>query len=119
MPFHEIAAEFDRIGKSRRVAGVFDLSPYFPDGDRPEYIPVFVTGAQAAQVVVDMETGLVEVRQVAAAHDVGRAINPTDTVGQIQGAIVMGVGAALTEEYIPGVSSGFANYILPMISRHA
>jgi CO/xanthine dehydrogenase Mo-binding subunit len=115
VPFHEIALEFDRIGRSRRVSGVFDLSPYFPDNDRPEYIPIFVTGAQAAQIVVDMETGLVEVRRVAAAHDVGRVINPIDAVGQIQGAIVMGLGAALLEEYIPDVSNGFTNYLLPMI----
>jgi aldehyde oxidoreductase len=27
----------------------------------------------------------------------------------------MGVGTALTEEYLPGVSSGFTDYILPMI----
>jgi CO/xanthine dehydrogenase Mo-binding subunit len=113
--YGDIAAEFDRIGKSRRVVGVFDLSSQFPDGDRPEYIPIFVTGAQAAQIVVDMETGLVEVRRVAAAHDVGRAINPIDATGQIQGAVVMGAGTALTEEYIPGVSSGFTNYILPII----
>jgi len=115
VPYHEIAAESDRIGRSRRVTGVFDLSPYFPDGDRPEYLPIFVTGAQAAQVLVDLETGLVDVRRVAAAHDVGRAINPVDAVGQIQGAIVMGLGSALLEQYIPGVSNGFANYLLPMI----
>ena len=115
LPYPEIAAEFDRIGKSRRVTGIFDLTPDFPDSQRPEYLPIFVTGAQAAQVVVDLETGLVDVRRVAAAHDVGRVINPVDAVGQIQGAIVMGVGTALIEEYIPGVSNGFANYLLPMI----
>jgi CO/xanthine dehydrogenase Mo-binding subunit len=111
----EVASEFDQLGKSRRVIGLFDLTPYFPDDNRPEYIPIFVTGAQAAQVVVDMETGLVEVRRVVAAHDVGRTINPLDAVGQVQGAIMMGVGTALTEEYLPGVSSGFTDYILPMI----
>lgn len=111
----EIAAEFDRIGRARRVTGVFDLTARFPDGQRPEYIPIFVTGAQAALVEVDLETGLAQVRRVAAAHDVGRAINPTDAVGQIQGAIVMGIGAALLEEYIPGISNGFTNYLLPMI----
>jgi len=111
----EVAAEFDRLGRSRRVVGMLDLSAEFPAGQRPEYIPIFVTGAQAAQVVVDLETGLVEVRRVAAAHDVGRVINPIDARGQIEGAVVMGIGAALTEEYLPGVSSGFTNYILPMI----
>jgi CO/xanthine dehydrogenase Mo-binding subunit len=110
-----IASEFEYLQKSRRVVGMFDLSKQFPDGRRPEYIPIFVTGAQLAQVVVDMETGFAEVRRVVAAHDVGHAINPTDAVGQIQGAVVMGIGTALTEEYLPGVSSGFTNYILPMI----
>jgi CO/xanthine dehydrogenase Mo-binding subunit len=110
-----IANEFEYLQKSRRVIGMFDLSEQFPDGKRPEYIPIFVTGAQVAQVVVDMETGFAEVRRVVAAHDVGHAINPMDAVGQIQGAVVMGVGTALTEEYLPGVSSGFTNYILPMI----
>jgi CO/xanthine dehydrogenase Mo-binding subunit len=113
--YAEIAAEFDRIGKSRCVSGVFDLTPQFPDSNRPDYLPIFVTGAQVAQVVVDLETGHVNVRRVAASHDVGRVINPLDAVGQIQGAIVMGVGSALIEEYTPGVSNGFANYLLPMI----
>lgn len=111
----DVASEFDQLGKSRRVIGLFDLSPHFPEGNRPEYIPIFVTGAQLAQVVVDMETGLANVRRVVAAHDVGRVINPLDAVGQIEGAIMMGVGTALLEEYLPGTSSGFTNYILPMI----
>jgi CO/xanthine dehydrogenase Mo-binding subunit len=111
----EIAGEFDQLNKSRRVIGMFDLTEQFPDGKRPEYIPIFVTGAQLAQVIVDMETGFAEVRRVVAAHDVGHAINPLDAIGQIQGAVVMGVGTALTEEYMPGVSSGFTNYVLPMI----
>jgi CO/xanthine dehydrogenase Mo-binding subunit len=115
IPLTAIASEFDHLKKSRRVIGMFDLSAQFPDGNRPEYIPIFVTGAQVAQVVVEMETGFSEVRRVVAAHDVGHTINPVDAVGQIQGAIVMGVGTALTEEYLPGKSSGFTNYVLPMI----
>ena len=110
-----VAAELDQLGKSRTVTGVFDLSPQFPLETRPEYIPLIVTGAQLAQVVVDMETGQVQVKRVVAAHDVGQVINPVDAVGQVQGAIVMGVGSALTEEYLPGVSTGFTDYILPMV----
>jgi CO/xanthine dehydrogenase Mo-binding subunit len=113
--FDTLAEEIDRLGKSRKVVGLFDLSPQFPEETRPEYLPLFVTGAQAAQVLVDMETGQVAVKRVAAAHDVGRVINPLDAVGQIQGAIVMGLGTALMEEYQPGLSTGFTDYILPMI----
>jgi aldehyde oxidoreductase len=107
----------DRIGTTRTGLGVFDLSPQFPESKRPEYLPLFVTGAQAAQVLVDMETGFVEVKRIAAVHDVGRVINPIDAVGQIQGAVVMGIGSALYEEYSPSLSTGFTDYILPMVGE--
>lgn len=50
----------------------------------------------ATQVVVLDEAG--RVARVIAAHDVGRAINPALCAGQIEGAIHMGLGYALTEE---------------------
>jgi CO/xanthine dehydrogenase Mo-binding subunit len=112
----EVAEELERLGKSRKVLGLFDLSPLFPEETRPEYTPHFVTGAQAAQLTVDMETGLVQVERLCAAHDVGRAINPPNAIGQIQGAVMMGVGTALTEEYVPGLSTGWTDYIMPMVS---
>jgi aldehyde oxidoreductase len=110
-----VARELDRIGQSRKVAGCHDLSPFFPQETRPEYVPLFVTGAHVAQVEVNLETGAVRVLRVTAAHDVGRAINPLDAEGQVEGAVVMGLGAALLEEYIPGQSTGFGDYYLPTI----
>ena len=120
----EVAAEFDRIGKSRRVRGVFDISPHYLQGcqplegwqsfeERPEYVPLFVTGAHAAEVEVDLRTGETRVLRLAAAHDVGRVVNRLDAEGQIEGAVAMGVGAALLEEMIPGHTRGFADYVLP------
>lgn len=111
----EIAREFDRIGKSRRVRGVFDLTDRFPNQGRPEYLPLFVTGAHAAEVEVDLRTGQVYVLRLAAAHDVGRVVNPTNAQGQIEGGCMMGLGAALMEEYLPGASTGFRNYYVPTI----
>jgi CO/xanthine dehydrogenase Mo-binding subunit len=111
----ELAQEFDRIGKPRRVTGSFDLSPHFPEATRPEYVPLFVTGAQVAEVVVNQCTGEVWVDRVVAAHDVGRAVNPLDARGQIEGAVLMGLGSALMEEYVPGASAGFGDYYLPTI----
>jgi CO/xanthine dehydrogenase Mo-binding subunit len=55
----------------------------------------------------------VRVERVVAAHDVGRAINPPDAAGQIEGAVVMGIGTALMEEFIPGETEGFGDYYLP------
>ena len=111
----EVGQELDRLGQSRRVVGLFDLSSQFPDETRPEYTPHFVTGAQVAEVTVNLQSGQVQVNRVVAAHDVGRAINPLDAQGQIEGAIVMGLGTALMEEYIPGQSTGFSDYCLPTI----
>jgi CO/xanthine dehydrogenase Mo-binding subunit len=110
----DVAREFDRIGKSRRVAGYFDITDKLPKTDRPEYLPLFVTGAQLADVIVDMETGLVQVLRVTAVHDVGRVVNPMDAAGQVQGAIVMGLGAALHEQYLPGQTTGLSQYLVPM-----
>ncbi len=61
-------------------------------------------GYAAQMVVVDPATGQVE--RVIAAHDVGRAINPMLCEGQIEGAVHMGLGYALSEEF-PSDARGF------------
>jgi CO/xanthine dehydrogenase Mo-binding subunit len=109
----EVAQEFDNMGKSRKVIGLFDLSHTFPLETRPEYTPHFTTGAQLAEATVNMRSGQVQVTRVVAVHDAGRAINPLDAHGQVEGAILMGLGTALLEEYIPGASTGLRDYYLP------
>ena len=54
-------------------------------------------GYAAQMVIVDRESG--DVEKVLAAHDVGRAMNPLLCVGQIEGAVHMGLGYALTEDF--------------------
>lgn len=54
-------------------------------------------GAHFAEVEVDTETGKVRVLNYVAAHDVGHALNPMSLEGQIEGAVQMGIGYALTE----------------------
>jgi CO/xanthine dehydrogenase Mo-binding subunit len=54
--------------------------------------------AHAAEVTVDEDTGEVSVKRYAAAHDVGKAINPAGCEGQIEGGVCMGLGLALMEE---------------------
>lgn len=115
VPLREVAQEFDRLGKSRLAVGFFDLSPFFPKESRPEYIPLFVTGAHLADVIVHQGTGEVQVSRMVAVHDVGRVINPLDAVGQVEGAVLMGLGAALMEEFLPGKSTGFSDYYLPTL----
>ena len=54
-------------------------------------------GYAAQVVIIDPESGRIE--RVIAAHDVGRAVNPTLCEGQIEGAVHMGLGYALTEGF--------------------
>lgn len=72
---------------------------------------------QAVEVEVDTETGEVTVLKIAAAHDVGRAINPMAVEGQIHGGVSMGLGYALYEELVVDegkvLNPNFADYALP------
>ncbi len=60
----------------------------------------YMYATQAAEVVVDEETGRVRLLRIAAAHDVGKAINPLNCMAQIEGGLAMGIGAALHEELV-------------------
>ncbi len=77
----------------------------------------YAFAAQAAEVQVDTETGQVTVLKVAAAHDVGRAINPMAVEGQIEGGVSMGLGYGLSEELVLEegklLNPNFADYALP------
>jgi 4-hydroxybenzoyl-CoA reductase subunit alpha len=79
----------------------------------------FSYAAQAVEVEVDEETGLVRVVRVWVAHDCGRAINPLAVEGQVQGSVWMGMGQALGEEtqYHEGlhVRANFLDYRVPTI----
>ncbi|MCB1715167.1 MAG: molybdopterin-dependent oxidoreductase [Candidatus Competibacteraceae bacterium] len=69
--------------------------------------------AQIAEVDVDIDLGTVQVRRIVAAHDVGRAVNPTQVEGQIHGGIAQGLGLALMEDYIPGRTENLHDYLIP------
>ncbi|GAA0588832.1 molybdopterin-dependent oxidoreductase [Craurococcus roseus] len=71
--------------------------------------------AQVAEVEVDTVLGTVKVRRVVAAHDVGRAVNPTLVEGQIHGGIAQGLGLALMEEYVPGRTENLHDYLIPTV----
>ncbi|MDA8187043.1 MAG: xanthine dehydrogenase family protein molybdopterin-binding subunit [Dehalococcoidales bacterium] len=53
---------------------------------------------QAVEVEVDTQTGEIEILNLAAAHDLGRVINPSAARGQVEGAVAQGIGYGLTEE---------------------
>jgi CO/xanthine dehydrogenase Mo-binding subunit len=81
--------------------------------------PGWPFGAQAVEVAVDRETGVIKLIRVASAHDVGTAINPMAVTGQIEGGIMMGLGYALSEGLLfdeGKVTNGsFADYKIPTV----
>lgn len=55
--------------------------------------------AQAVELEVDTQTGLIHIINVVSTNDVGRAINPQQVVGQTEGAIVQAVGYSILENF--------------------
>jgi CO/xanthine dehydrogenase Mo-binding subunit len=96
--------------------GTFDpeTTPLDADGQGVPY-QTYAFGAQVADVEVDPELGTVKVRRIVAAHDVGRAINPTQVEGQIHGGIAQGLGLALMEAYVPGRTENLHDYLIPTV----
>src|SRR5881396_3412116 len=60
--------------------------------------PAYSYQASVAEVSVDLETGTLTVDKVTTAHDCGRALNPANVEGQIEGSAYMGYGEIMVEE---------------------
>jgi CO/xanthine dehydrogenase Mo-binding subunit len=77
----------------------------------------FLFAAHRAHVDVDLGTGLVKVVQVATAQDVGKALNPVQVIGQLEGGIAQGLGLAVMEEVLlkdgKVRNASFTDYLLP------
>ena len=88
------------------------------EGDFAQAGGTFPSGAHVAVVEVDTETGKVTLRDVFAADDAGRIVNPLLAEGQIHGGLVQGIGQALFEEVIYDadgnpLTGNFADYGFP------
>ena len=75
--------------------------------------------AQAAEVVVDMETGQVKIDKIYCAIDVGKAINPQQVIGQIQGGLVQSVGYVVMEDFVERegqvLTPSLSTYLVPTV----
>ena len=77
-----------------------------PGVDHPVIHSTFGYAAQV--VVIDKTTG--NLVRVLAAHDVGRAVNPMLCEGQVEGAVHMGLGYALTEDFPADPETAFPTF---------
>lgn len=120
------AEEADKAWRDgdRPAIGEFRYVPPPTEALDPETgrgVPNFSYGyvAQAVELTVDLDTGHIVVDRVVSAHDVGRAINPSLVVGQIEGAVVQAHGYALSERLV--VTDGrvrnprLSTYLIPGI----
>src|SRR2546425_2386476 len=103
LPYEEVAraGHFRHHGRVLVADAFYDPPTAMLDKDfRGNISAAYTCAVQAALLDVDLETGTVEVRRVASAHDVGRALNPGAAEGQVHGGIHMGLGYALTEHLV-------------------
>ena len=90
-------------------------------GPNPDGLSLSTFGAQFAEVEVDVDSGVVRVVRLVAAHDAGRVINPRLARSQLEGGIIQGVGYAVFEERVLDERSAFPlnptlhDYKLPTI----
>ncbi len=84
-----------------------------------EPMHAYAFGAHAVEISVDTETGVVTVDRSVFACDVGKAINPANVEGQMEGGAAQGIGWGVMEETImeKGVmqNAAFHNYMIPTI----
>jgi xanthine dehydrogenase YagR molybdenum-binding subunit len=105
-------AAFSANGKSidfKKVCGRLPGETLVATGDRAKDYDGADTrlfGAQFAEVVVDVETGVVAVKKVVAVHDCGQPVWKTGVESQIRGGILQGISYALFEERIVDERSG-------------
>ena len=96
-----------------------ETTPY--DLETGECFPNFSYGyvAEVVELEVDTETGEIRLLKVVCADDVGRAINPMQVVGQIEGAVVQASGYVLLENFIQHdgyvQSNMLSNYLIPTV----
>jgi CO/xanthine dehydrogenase Mo-binding subunit len=94
-------------------------SPFHPETG--EANPNFAYGyvAETVEVEIDTETGHVHITNVICADDVGKAINPQQVEGQIEGAVVQAAGYAIMENFVQEkgyVKTPFlSNYLIPTV----
>ncbi len=113
IPFSEVGSFIS--DKTFEITGDFisQITPLNAETGQGIPYPTYSYGTQIAQVEVDLRTGKVRVIQMISANDVGKAINPETAEGQIEGGVIMGLGYALMEKYVPGSTKNFQEYLIP------
>ncbi|MEK6709406.1 MAG: molybdopterin cofactor-binding domain-containing protein, partial [Nitrospinota bacterium] len=115
----EVALKCHRDGEMPVAEGAYNPPNLHLDKTTGQGKPYdcYVFATHAAEVEVDVETGEYRVLQLAAAHDVGQAVNPMNVEGQIEGGSLQGYGFGMMERvvYKDGVAQNpnLEDYLIP------
>lgn len=97
-----------------------ETTPFDPETG--EGLPNFAYGyvAQAVEVAVDIETGALGIRRVVCADEVGKAINPQQVEGQIEGGVAQATGWATCENFLTEegrvLTPHLSTYLIPTVA---
>ena len=117
---------FRVVGTDRQI-GLFELAAkqsdhqVYVDSTSAVQAPSWPNACHICEVEVDPDTGVVAVAAYSSVNDVGRAINPTIVIGQLDGGAVQGLGQALCEQVVYERESGqlqtgtLMDYALPRV----
>lgn len=102
MGFFDAVFAYEEENAGKELVGVgsyaFNGSASIYDDGKTNFAPAYSFSTGGADVVVDEETGLVDVKEFIFAHDCGRPLNVRAVEGQIEGCVQMGLGYTLYEE---------------------
>ena len=119
IPLGEVASEMKSQGRTPKALYEYWAPETKPLGQGGDMHFAFSFAAQAAEVEVSTLTGVVRVLRVISANDVGQIINALALNGQVEGGVMMGLGNALTEQFIVKdgyvVTDRLARYRMPSI----
>jgi len=119
IPLGEVAQEMKAQGRTPKALYEYWAPETKPLGQGGDMHFAFSFAAQAAEVEVNTLTGQVRVLRVISANDVGQIINALALNGQVEGGVMMGLGNALTEQFIVKdgyvVTDRLARYRIPSI----
>ena len=106
------------------IAGTEFYQAEYPDGIFDEKVydnpcAYYTFGAEVAQVLVDVDTGEVEIEKLHLVLDAGRILNPDGAMGQAEGGTAMGVGYAMMEELVveegATLNHSLESYLIPTV----
>ena len=107
--------------RGRVAVSGWDVAPetsYDNEKGQGKAYAVYAWCTNIAEVEVDSQTGVAEVLNIWAAHDVGKAINPQTLEGQIEGGTLQGLGYGRYEQIVftpegRVLSNNLGTYLIP------